>query len=202
MVQNQNQTIARWLQEHLTDIQEGKIKVLAVDECHLLAGDICGRGWGNRQHRREVEMDNYRASQTYYGALDCISGEMFLSSCSTANSSSTIEFVKQIQAQNPGVRLVLVWDGASYHRSQEFRDFLAQVNQKGNWQIHCLRFAPYAPQENPIENVWGQAKQLLRQLHQRCRSFKFTKKLFELFIKHRLFTLPNLNSYDAFSTII
>ena len=142
MVQNQNQTIARWLQEHLTDIQEGKIKVLAVDECHLLAGDICGRGWGNRQHRREVEIDNYRASQTYYGALDCISSEMFLSSCSTANSSSTIEFVKQIQAQNPGVRLVLVWDGASYHRSQEFRDFLAQVNQKDNWQIHCLRFAP------------------------------------------------------------
>ncbi len=164
-------------------------------------------------------MDNYRASQTYYGALDCISGEMFLSSCSTANSTSTIEFVQQIQAQNPGVKLVLVWDGASYHRSQEFRDFLAQVNQGDDWQIHCLRFArqrvagvppvvataevaPYAPQENPIENVWGQAKQLLQQLHLRCRSFKFTKKLFELFIKHRLFTLPNLNSYDAFSTII
>ena len=134
--------IADWLQEHLLDIQEGKIRVLAVDECHLLAGDICGRGWGNRQHRREVKMDNYRASQTYYGALDCISGEMLLSSYSTANSNSTIKFVKQIQGQNPDVKLVLVWDGASYHRSQEFREFLNQVNQGDDWQVHCLRFAP------------------------------------------------------------
>ena len=194
--------IADWLREHSKDISVGKIRVLALDECHLQGGDICGRGWGDRQRRREVEMDNYRASQTYYGAIDCISGEMFLSTSRTANSTSTIEFVQQIQAQNPGVKLVLVWDGASYHRSQEFRDFLAQVNQGDDWQIHCLRFAPYAPQENPIENIWGQAKQLLRQLAQRCRSFKFTKKLFELFIKHRLFTLPNLNSYKAFSTII
>ena len=194
--------IADWLQEHSKDISIGKIRVLALDECHLTGGDICGRGWGNRQHRREVEMDNYRASQTYYGAIDCISGEMFLSSYRTANSSSTIEFVRHIQAQNRGVKLVLIWDGASYHRSQEFRDFLAEVNYGDDWQIHCLRFAPYAPQENPIENIWGQAKQLLRQLHQRCRSFNFTKKLFELFIKHQLFTLPDLNSYDAFSTII
>ncbi len=109
--------IADWLQEHSLDMREGKIRVLAVDECHLLAGDICGRGWGNRQQRREVEMDNYRTSQTYYGALDCISGEMFLNSYSTANSNSTIEFIKQIQAQNQGAKLVLVWDGAQRVRA-------------------------------------------------------------------------------------
>lgn len=99
-------------------------------------------------------------------------------------------------------KIVLVWDGASYHRSQEFREFLTQVNQDRDWNIHCLRFGPYAPSENPIENIWGQAKQILRQMHQRCRSFKFTKKLFELFIEYRLFTVPDLSTYDAFSNII
>ena len=166
--------IADWLKAHQEDICEGKIRVLALDECHAQAGDICGYGWGDSQQRREVTVDNYRDSQTYYGALDCISGEIFLRPYQTANSSSTIEFIKHLQAQNLGVKLVLLWDEASYHRSQEFRDFLAQVNQGEDWQVHCLRFAPYAPEENPIENIWGQAKQLLRQLHQRCRSFKFT----------------------------
>lgn len=69
--------IADWLKEHSLLIQEGKIRVLAVDECHLLAGDICGRGWGNRQQRREVEMNNYRDSQTYYGTLDCLPRRQF-----------------------------------------------------------------------------------------------------------------------------
>ncbi len=39
-----------------------------LDECHVCAGDICGYGWGDRLKRREVEVDNYRDSQTYYGA--------------------------------------------------------------------------------------------------------------------------------------
>ena len=194
--------IADWLKAHHQDISKGKIRVLALDECHVQAGDICGYRWGNRQQRREVSVDNYRDSQTDHGAWDCISGEVILKPCQTANSASSIEFVKYLQAQSPGAKIVRVWDGASYHRSQEWRDFLSQVNPREDWNVHCLRFPPYAPEENPVENIWGQAKQLLRQLHQRCRSFKFTLKLFELFINYRLFTLPDLSSYDAFSTII
>lgn len=194
--------ISDWLEHNHEQIQNGKIRVFAVDECHVCAGDICGYGWGDRKQRREVDVDNYRDSQTYYGALDCISGEVILSPHKTANSSSTIDFIKHLQAKSQDAKIVLVWDGASYHRSQEFRDFLAKVNIDQQWNVHCLRFAPYAPSENPIENIWGQAKKVLQQMHQRCRSFKLTKKLFELFIEYRLFTMPNLGTYDAFSNII
>lgn len=191
-----------WLVAHSEEINQGKIKVLIQDECHLKGGDICGYGWGNRQERLDVKVKNYRDSQTYYGAIDCVTQKMFLCSYKTANSSSTIEFVKYLQAQNPKAKIVLIWDGASHHRSEEFRDFLAQVNQGEDWNIHCLRFAPYAPEENPIENIWGQLKLILRQLHYFCRSFQLTKKLFEMLVEYRLFTLPNLNEYDAFSNII
>ena len=74
--------------------------------------------------------------------MNCITGEMILRSYSKANSSSTIEFVKEIQSQNSEAKIVLIWDGASHHRSQEFRNFLAQVNQGKEWNVHCLRFAP------------------------------------------------------------
>lgn len=194
--------IADWLSAHLEDINQGKIKVMVEDECHLKAGDICGYAWGNRKERVDVKVDNYRDSQTYYGALDCLSGQMFLNSYSTANTSSTIKFIQYLQTQNPEVKILLIWDGASHHRSEEFRDFLAQVNQGEDWKIHCLRFAPYAPKENPIENVWGQLKQMLRQMHLWCRSFKFTQKLFEMLIKYQLFTLPNLSEHEAFSNLI
>ena len=191
-----------WLSEHKEQIKQGKIKVFIEDECHLKGGDICGCGWGDRVERLEIQVKNYRDSQTYYGAMNCVTGEMFLRSYTTANSSSTVKFVRDLQTQNPEAKIVLIWDGASHHRSQEFRDFLAQVNQGKDWNVHCLRFAPYAPEENPIDSVWGQLKRMLRKLHFLCRSFQFTKKLFEILIKYQLFTLPDLNKYNAFSNII
>ena len=168
--------IDAWLSEHSEQIKAGKIKVFVEDECHLKGGDICGYGWGDRQERLETEVKNYRDSQTYYGAINCLTGEMTLRSYKSANTLSTIQFVQELQSQNPEAKIVLIWDGASHHRSIEFRDFLAQTNQGQEWNIHCLRFAPYAPQENPIENVWGQLKPMLRSLHFWCRSFLLTEK--------------------------
>ena len=68
--------IADWLSAHFEDINQGKIKVLVQDECHLKAGDICGYGWGARQERLDVKVNNY-----------------------------------------PETKIVLIWDGASHHRS-------------------------------------------------------------------------------------
>ncbi len=201
-MQQHNQIIADWLAKYRNAIEMGEIKVFAIDECHLKGGDICGYGWGNRQERRQVDVENYRDSQTYFGAVDCLNGEVVLAAAERANSDSTIDFIQKLQTLSQGARIVLVWDGASYHRSHQLRAFLAQVNQGDEWKVHCLRFPPYAPQENPIENLWGQAKQLLRQMHQRCRSFQLTRRLFELFFEYQLHTLPDLRSYNAFSSII
>ena len=135
-------------------------------------GEIAKKDW-------KPSVKNYRDSQTYYGAMNCLTGKMILSSYSTANTKSTIKFVKELQSQHREAKIVLIWDGASHHRSQEFRNFLARANTGEEWNVHCLRFArqrvagvplvvataevaPYAPEENPIENVWGQLKQMLR----------------------------------------
>ena len=84
----------------------------------------------------------------YYGAMNCLTGEMILRSYKSANTSSTIEFVKELQSQDPEAKIVLIWDGASHHRSQKFRDFLAQTNQREESNVHCLRFAPRRVEED------------------------------------------------------
>ena len=50
-----------------------------------------------------------------------------------------MKFVDYLQAQTPEGKLVLVWDGASYYPSPQFRDFLSQLNQGENWKVHGLR---------------------------------------------------------------
>uniref|UniRef100_A0A1D9FY22 Uncharacterized protein n=1 Tax=Moorena producens (strain JHB) TaxID=1454205 RepID=A0A1D9FY22_MOOP1 len=44
---------------------------------------------------------------TYYGALDCVSGEVILSRYKTANSLSTIDFIKHLQRRSEGAQIVL-----------------------------------------------------------------------------------------------
>ena len=110
--------INNWLNEHIEQIKTGKIKVFVEDECHLKGGDICGYGWGNRQERLETPVKNYRDSQTYYGAMNCITGEMILRSYSRANSSSTIEFVKESERL---CVLVCSADTGAKHRISKFR---------------------------------------------------------------------------------
>ena len=55
---------------------------MVEEECHPLGGDICGRGWANCKQRLDIKVKNYLDSKTYYGALDCQSGQMFLQSYS------------------------------------------------------------------------------------------------------------------------
>lgn len=52
-------------------------------------------------------------------------------------------------------------DGASYHDSHEVQDYLNQVNQwleEKDWKVTCIFFAPHAPDQNPVEDVWLQGK--------------------------------------------
>ena len=115
-----------------------------IDECHLMSGDICGYGWGDCKERRTVDVLNYRDRQTYYGAVDLVSQELLLMKAKTADGTQTVNFVKYLQSQRPNSRLILIWDGASYHRGQEFQNYLAQVNNQledNLRQIHCQRFA-------------------------------------------------------------
>jgi len=142
VVQERTEAIHDWLESHQEEIKAGQIRVYALAECHAKNGDACGYLWGDRQERGEVIVENYRESQSY---LDCVSQQMTIQGAKTANSESTIEFIQFLKAQCGGVKMVLIWDEASYHRSQELRDYLEEVNQGEDWQIHCLRLAPYAP---------------------------------------------------------
>jgi transposase len=126
------------------------------------------------------------------------SREFLVKAYPKGNSDHTIEFLQYLQAQSPGQRLVVIWDGASYHRSQQMQQYLEQVNAdkvESDWQLYCLRFAPNAPEQNPVEDIWLQAKTYVRQRYYQCPSFKSLKQLFMQFLDGRVFDFPKLHSY-------
>lgn len=175
-----------------------------LDECHLLWGDLSGDVWGKTDQAIEIPVVNERQKQTDYGAIDYLSREVLLKAYEAGNSQNTVDYLQYLQSQSPNQRLLLLGDGASYHRSGVVRDCLTQVNgQQSNqaWQIHCVCFAPNCPQQNPIEDVWLQAKTWVRRFCGLADSFARLKWLFEWFLRNTTFDFSKLQMYGAFSQI-
>ena len=67
-----------------------------------------------------------------------------------------MEIVKYLKQQRPGKKLTIFGDGASYHNSQDFREYLMLINQEKpeeKWFINCLKSARNAPEQNPVGDI-------------------------------------------------
>lgn len=187
------------------DILSGRRIVLFLDECHLLWQDVCGYVWGRTDQRIAVPITNQKQKQTYFGALDCLTGKTLLKAYQTGNTEYTLAFVKFLLETYPDQQLTLLWDGATYHRSAELRNFLAEVNQglsPAQWKITCIQLAPYAPEQNPIEDVWHQAKRSLRENYHLCSTFKHVKQHFGQTIHNKTFDFQKLLDYRSVLLLI
>ena len=194
--------IEQFLEEHREEIESEKMIVLFVDECHLVWGDICGYIWGKSNKRIEIPIKNEKQRQSYYGAINYRTGKVIVEEYSQGNTENTIKFIKYLREKNRKKKLVIVWDGATYHHSQEFREYLEKVNQgkvETDWSIRCIKLAPNAPEQNPIEDVWLQGKEMLRKYWNLCKNFKIVKWLFKWTISQDLFHFSKLSMYGSFS---
>ena len=190
------------LETRRPQIESGELVVFMVDECHLLWGDICGYIWGQMSERILIPVVNARDKQTYFGALDYKTKEFLTHTANKGDSENTINFLDYLRSQRPGAKLLIIWDGASYHRSQKIKDYLDSLNadlEKEEWVITCERFAPHAPQQNPVEDIWLQGKRLIREFYFLCHSFSVVKALFELSVHGQIFNFPKLHEYGVFS---
>ena len=156
-IQQKKNEIMELLVEYRSEIASGQVRVMFLDECHLLWGDISGHGWSRRNKRVDVEIPSTRERQTYYGALDYLTKRFMLHEYSSGNGENTVGFLKYLQSLSDECeRLVIIWDGASYHRGALVKEFLEQVNgalPPEEWKIRCIRLAPNAPEQNPVEDI-------------------------------------------------
>ena len=105
--------------------------------------------------------------------------------------------MKDLQLHYSGQRIV-IWNGASDHKSTQVKEFLATANHgydRSQWQFTCIVLAPNSPEQNPVEDVWLQAKNFWRKFWHLCKSFSVVKWLVEFFTNHQRFDFPKLKQY-------
>ncbi|MGV9829206.1 transposase, partial [Rhodococcus pyridinivorans] len=70
------------------------------------------------------------------------------------NTDKLIEFLTELRGHFAGEKLIVLWDGLMAHRSRAMTAWLATQR---DW-LHVERLPAYAPELNPIEQVWGNMK--------------------------------------------
>jgi len=96
---------------------------------------------------------------------------------------------------------MIIWDGASYHRFSEMKEYLQKINKDlspEEWIITCVLFAPNAPEQNPVEDIWLQGKNNTRKYFAENTTFAKMKNAFYNFLKNRKFDFPKLQLYRSF----
>lgn len=187
------------MESELVAIEAGETVVLLQDEVHLCHGDVCGYVWGTRNTAVEIPMSNARLRQTYYGALNPVTGQLHLQGYESGNSTNTVSYLEKLREWYPkATKIWLVWDNASYHRSLEVKAYLAKVNEgleAADWKMTCMGFAPNAPEQNPIEDAWLKAKNFLRKNFVELTKFSEVKKAFETFFHDTRFFFNKFKWY-------
>ena len=77
------------------------------------------------------------------------------------NGPQIVDYLKALTATIHG-RLLIIWDGLPAHRSRVVRDYVESLD--GHIQLE--RLPAYAPELNPVEYLFGYAKQ--RELANLC----------------------------------
>jgi hypothetical protein len=70
------------------------------------------------------------------------------------NDESIMEFLTELHRHLDGDKVTLIWDGLPSHRSRAMQAFLRKQRR---WLV-VERLPGYAPDLNPVEQVWGNLK--------------------------------------------
>jgi len=134
-------------------VAEGRT-ILFVDESafYLLPGVV--RTWAPKGQTPRLRC---KLTRDHYSVISAITptGALYLALQTMAyDSAAIVAFLEQLLATIAG-KLLVIWDGASIHRSQTIKTFLAAGAAERIW---LERLPSYAPDLNPDEGIWHYLK--------------------------------------------
>jgi transposase len=127
--------------------------ILAEDEMTLYLQATARRVFAPKGQTPVIRADPGRDKTSFYGTLDLKTGREIVTQAATMNSDATAHHLQQILEAIPTGPILLFWDRAPWHGGQPVRELLA-----ANPRLEIMRFPVAAPDENPQEHVWKDAR--------------------------------------------
>ena len=156
----------------------GEVTLIYLDEVHLHQDMEVGYSWSPVGEATWVPSTSpgLAARLNWFGAYNFTEGTCFVWEAGPCNGETTLHFLQQLahwQGESDR-QVILIWDGASYHRSQKVRTAAEALG------FQLLPLPAYSPDLNPIEGLWKWLREevtqhychkTLAELRQACFAF-------------------------------
>ena len=133
-----------------------KWEVLVSDEVRIVWESELRRAWLKRGEKTILKTHRSSEYQNFIGMLNLKTGKPHLYALEWQEQKTIIESLKKIRKAYPHKRICMVWDNARWHKGKLVRRELSKGMFLENF--HLINFPPYAPDKNPQEHVWKEAK--------------------------------------------
>lgn len=134
--------------------------ILAGDEASLYLQATLMRVWHPTGQTPVVRSSPNRASTHFYGALTLLTGKETTMRSPVMHSQTSALFLQKLLTAYPDRPLLLLWDRATWHRSQGVQMVLDE-----NPRLELLFFPPGSPDLNPQEHVWKATREAVSHNH-------------------------------------
>lgn len=123
--------------------------VLAEDEMVLSTQTTFQKIWLPQGEYPKIEVSNKKENRSIYGFLNLKTGKEHAFKTKWQNMYITVKVLKKIRKIYPDQKILIVWDGAGWHRGSKVQEFVREDKK-----IETFHFPRYSPEENPQEHVW------------------------------------------------
>jgi transposase len=121
-----------------------------IDEAHVHQDADMGYGWSPRGDRLYVASSSpgLKAKVSFYGIYLYSESKALIWDYPRANGEHTIDVLERLRRMFPERPMIVVWDGAPYHRSACVLEAAARL------KIRIVRLPAYSPDFMPVEALW------------------------------------------------
>lgn len=182
--------IDEWVEKYTPIINEAMndphTVVLVEDEMMLSTQTTTQKIWLPKGEFPKIDVSSKRQIRCIYGFLNVQNGHEYAFKFLRASSQETCKALDEIGNIYHGKKIMVIWDNASWHKSEQIKDFLRNTKHS----FHLIQLPPYAPELNPQEHVWKAgresvthnahiddidktADQFVDHLNKHCFSYKF-----------------------------
>lgn len=131
--------------------------VLVSDESKVQKESGISNIWYQKGKYPNIKVSQEKKALSFYGALNIKTGKCHLMDSQRQTSAFTVEFLRRLESCYCGKKVLLIWDGAPWHRGK-VKEYLKKETEK-KWRLEIIYFPPYSPDLNPQEYVWKRAKE-------------------------------------------
>lgn len=142
--------VLRDIDKHWQGKGQGPLRLMFQDEARFGRITDPRRCWAPYPLRPVCKAMQTREYTYAYAAVSVVDGSLDTLILPSANTECMQIFLNEVAARHPDDRIVMVMDGAGWHRS-------AQLVMPEN--VVMLKLPPYSPELNPVENLWDDLRE-------------------------------------------